>query len=61
MTNPKIQTNAGEIELVQIDEDSRQIAEEDSKDGQWQKGDEVVLADRDGYGWSWVPTKAIQE
>lgn len=55
----KIKTSLGDAE-VRVDESTQQTAQQDSTSGEWKKGDEVVLAEVDGFGWKWVDTKSIQ-
>ena len=54
-----IESNVGKIEVSQVDEKTKQEAEENTRD--WDKGEEVVLAEIDGYGWKWIPAKSIEE
>lgn len=58
-----IETNVGNIRLNEIDESTKTIAEKsvDSPLGKWEECDELVLADRDGYGWAWIPVKEIKD
>lgn len=54
-----IQTNAGKLTILQLDESTRQIADSDADE--WFAGDEVIQAELDGYDWKWIPTKAIDK
>lgn len=53
-----VNSNAGRIEIVDIDEDSKQVAE--TSEDNWDAGDEVILADWDEYGCKWTATKHIE-
>lgn len=47
------------VAITQIDESTRQVAEQDSGDGRWSKGDEVALVETDYHPgcWTWACVK----
>jgi hypothetical protein len=47
------------VQITEINESTRQIAEEDSGDGRWNKGDEVALVQNDFHpdSWGWACVK----
>lgn len=51
-------TTAGKVTIIDIDPTSVQIAHFDGDN--FKTGDQIILADWDGYGWKWVATKHIE-
>lgn len=53
-----LETNVGIVQILDIDESSRKIAEQPGDN--WDAGEEVILAEVEGYGYKWVATKHIK-